>query len=520
MALVHPLTPAELLLRRDLGSLGDTIAGGMVSVHAVINSILSDTGNILTDTADIQPKIGSPATGTLAGDIIAMQGDVTSIATDVDSVLSELGNATYGLSALEVKILTVDTVVDNIYSRIGAPVGASISADIAAVKAETALIYADTQGIIGTIGTPAYGTVVADIADIASKVSGIQNNTRTTVAILDELELPPTGQTYYYRIQLNNFDTVGNMEAPDSAPTVAVVSFAGVSRSGNLVDDAGDPSTTMILDSEGRYHIRYKVTDAHAVNEGLLFTFDIVEGGVTRKIDRVSRVVEEISSTFTSTDRTNLGDILTDTADMQPKLGTPVTTISGDIAVIDGVVDSIEAKVDIIDTNVDTTLVELAEIQSKDTNLTYDRATDSLEALREKLDSFAASAASQAAVRAFKASGSLAQGASEVVNLGTSEGVTSSDINIKEIRVVPSTQTSTDFTVEVFEDSAATLPLIQYTGAKANKGDLKLALDLVFMNRNSTVSKNVYVKITNVTDSSSSVFNVEVRGVALLDRSA
>lgn len=517
MASVYPLTPAELLLRRDLGTHGDV--GN--ELHAKLDRSKSDTEAILTDTADIQPKIGAPATGTLAGDIIAAQADIDLIATDVDSVLTELGNSTYGLSALEVKLMAVDTVVDNTYSLIGAPAGVSVSADVAAIKAETALIKTDTTNLINTIGTPAYGTVVADIADIASKVGGIQNNTRTTVAILDELELPPTGQTYFYRIQLNNFDTAGNMEAPDSPPTVAVVSFAGTSRTGNLVDDAGGPSATMILDSEGRYHIRYKVTDAHAVNEGLLFTFDIIEGGVTRKIDRVARVVEEISSTFTSTDRSNLGDILTDTADMQPKLGTPAgASISADIASIQSGTNSIESKVDILDTNVDAVVSELDIIESKDTGLTFDRSTDSLEAIREKLDTFAAAAASPAAIRATKASGSLAQGASEVVNLGISEGVNTSDVNIKEIRVVPSTQTSTNFTVEVFEDSAATLPLLQYTGAKANQGDLRLALDLVFMNRNSTVSKNIYVKVTNVADSSSSVFNVEVRGVALQDRSA
>ena len=516
MALNHPLTPVELLLRRDLGTHGDS--GN--EVHAKLDRAAFDLGNILTDTADIQPKIGVPVTGTLSGDIMALQADVDSIDSNVSSVLGSLGNAVYGLSALEAKIAIIDTVVDGIAATLGTPVGSSLSADIAAVKAETALIKTDTTNIISTIGTPIYGTVVADIADIASKVGGIQNNTRTTVAILDEFEMPPTGQTYFYLIQLNNFDSVGNMEAPDSAPTVTVVSFSGVNRSGNLVDDAGNPSTTMIFDSEGRYHIRYKVTDSHPVNEGLLFTFDIIEGGVTRKIDRVARVVEEISSTFTAADRATLGDILTDTADMQPKLGTPVTTISGDIAAVKSDTANIVAKDDVIDTNVSTALVEIAEIQSKDSNLTFDRSTDSLEAIRDKLDAFSSSPSVQDAMRAVKTSGSIPQGGSELVVLGSTEGVTSSDCNIKEIRVVPSTQTSTSFTVEVFEDIAATLPLLQYTNANSSKGDLRLMLDLIFMNRNSIVSKNIYVKITNVTDASSSVFNVEIRGIPLKDRSA
>jgi hypothetical protein len=268
----------------------------------------------------------------------------------------------------------------------------------------------------------------------------------------------------------------------------------------------------MILDSEGRYHIRYKVTDSHVPNEGLIFSFSITEGGVTRVIDRVARVVEEISSTFTASDRVNLGAILTDTADMQPKLGSPVVDISSDIAGIKAVADAIEVDTTAIEADTQDIQANLDVIKNKDGGATFDRTTDSLEAIGEQLAVIAASASAKKLFRADKTSGSIADGGTELIVLGAVDGVKSPYNVIKEIRVVPTTQTSNNFDVEVFEDSAATLSLMRFEGANASKDDLRLALDLVFVNQDATPGDNIYIKITNNNDSSSSVFNVEVRG--------
>ena len=509
MANVFPLTGPELLLRRDLGTNGDI--GN--ELHAKSDRIKADTEAILTDTADMQPKLGTPVTS-ISADIASIQADTTSISADTQDILGELANATYGLSALHTDLETVDTVVDGIATAIGTPVS-SVSLDIAAVKTVVDEIAVDTDSLITVIGTPANGNVSADLLAIDSKVTGIQNNTRTTVALLEQLELPPTGDTYFYKFVVNNFDTDGNMEEPDSAPTVAVESFAGTNRSGNLSDDAGDPATTMIKDSDGRYHLSYKVTDAHPVNEGLLFTITIIEGTVTRYVDRVTRVTEEISSTFTAADRITLGDILTDTADMQPKLGTPAVDISADIAAVKGVVDDIHTVVDAIEVDTQDLQASVNLIESKDGGLTFDRATDSLEALRDAVDTLAAQSFPSKHFRAIKATAALAQGANELSNLGTAQGITSENLNIKEIRVIPATSTSTNFTVEIFEDSAATISLAKFEQADSSLGDLRLAKDIIFINQNASPSKNMYVKVTNVTDSSTSVFNIEIRGIVL-----
>jgi len=511
MSSKFPLTAEELRLRTDLGEHGDI--GN--ELHAKVDRLKFDTQEILTDTANMQPKLGAPATGTISGDIAQIKSVVDSTSSSSAAIIAHLTDSGYGLPALDGQIESLQSEVAGVVSILGTPV-VSVSNDIAQVKAVSDSILEDTQEIITVIGSPVNGSVIADIADLASKVGQIQNNTRTTVAILSEFELPPVGQTYYYLVQLNNFDTAGNMEDPDTAPVVAVTSFNGADRSNNLVNDAFNPTTTMIKDTEGRYHIKYRVTDSHPVNEGLLFTITIVEAGVNRLIDRVTRVVEEVSSTFTANDRLVLNDVLADTADMQPKLGTPAnSTISADIAQIKVVADSTKVDTQNIEADTQDIQANIDLIKNKNASSTYDRGTDSLEAIRDYLEIHLTSAKNPKFLKANKVSGAIASGASEMVILEGLNGISSPFFNMKELRVVPSTQTSSNFTVEVFEDAAGTIGLLQYEKAKANKGDLRLSLDLVYINQDASPSNKVYVKITNVADSSSSVFNVEVRGMVL-----
>lgn len=508
---IHPLTPVELRLRTDLGSHGDT--GN--EVHAKIDRLKNDTTAILADTADMQPKLGTPAGSSISADIAAIKAVVDANGVDTDSIISLLQNGTYGLSALDTQLNAIEADTQDIQTKIGSPAGASVSADIAAVKAVVDTINTNTDSIEATLGTPSNGSVSADIAAIESIVSGIQNNTRTTIAMQDEMEQQASNT--YYKLILSNYDSAGNMEAPDSAPTVAVETFGGVSRSANLFEDGDGTDTAltagaMVNDGTGVYYVFYKVGTGHAVNEGLVFEFTVVEGGLTRTMTRTSRVVEEISSTFTASDRSNLADILADTSDIQPKIGSPVTSVSADIAAVKAVVDAIEVDTQAIETDTQDIQSTLSTTRNKDGGLTFDQATDSLEAISEAIAALSASASKPQAVQATKTSGSIAQAANELVVLGLTEGVTSEAMIIKEIRCVPTTQTSSNFTVEVFEDAAATISLLKFEKANSTKGDLRLAVDLLFINQNGTPSKNVYVKITNVADSSSSVFNVEVRG--------
>jgi hypothetical protein len=123
------------------------------SVSADIASVKSDSGSILTDTADMQPKLGTPAGADMSTDIANVKVDTAAILTDTADMQPKLGT----------------------------PAGADISTDIANVKAETALIYAQMQTInpkkntalpnipvpmVDTSGDPATGLTVSGYRSI------------------------------------------------------------------------------------------------------------------------------------------------------------------------------------------------------------------------------------------------------------------------------------------------------------------------------------------------------------------
>jgi hypothetical protein len=116
----------------------------------------------------------------------------------------------------------------------------------------------------------------------STEVTSIQNNTRCVRVVPETIDIPDTS-TRTYRIELMLYDEVGNMEAPDAAPTVALVNQAGTDRSSRL------DSTTMALVSTGRYRCIYTST-AGDTQEQLVWAFSVVEGGATRIFGNTSNV--------------------------------------------------------------------------------------------------------------------------------------------------------------------------------------------------------------------------------------
>lgn len=138
----------------------------------------------------------------------------------------------------------------------------------------------------------------------SSEVTAIQNNTRVVRVVPSVLERPDSGSTAF-RIELLVYDETGGMEAPDAAPTIAVVNQAGTSRDGNL------DSTTMALVSTGRYRATYTIDTAHAL-EQLIFSFSVVEGGATRLYANPAMVVDTTAVDFTAADRLKLEQLASD----------------------------------------------------------------------------------------------------------------------------------------------------------------------------------------------------------------
>lgn len=130
----------------------------------------------------------------------------------------------------------------------------------------------------------------------ASQINSLAINTRANLHVPVEIETPDAG-TLVYKIRLHLFDVEGNMEVPDSMPTIALTNAAGVDRSARL-SVASNPSA-------GVYVWDYTAT-LNDAEEQLVWVFTVVEGTLPRTYPATSYVVEKSAYRFSSADRATL----------------------------------------------------------------------------------------------------------------------------------------------------------------------------------------------------------------------
>lgn len=164
----------------------EAVSDLVTTVDTVVDSIATDTAAILVDTADMQPKLGSPAAD-ISADIAAVKVDTAAILVDTADMQPKLGSPAADISAdiAAVKVDTAAILVDtaDMQPKIGSP-AADVSADIAAVKVDTAAILVDT-------GT----TLPALIDDLAVKKNATFSNFEFLMVLTSDHVTPATGLT-------------------------------------------------------------------------------------------------------------------------------------------------------------------------------------------------------------------------------------------------------------------------------------------------------------------------------------
>ena len=225
---------------------------------------------------------------------ISAGGLVDILQTAADKVWS---SATRTLSAFSTALaLSVWDVLESAIAT-ASSIGLKVKNNLDDAITSRMATYAQPAGFLGT-------TFPAGAVASSAEVVAIQNNTRVVRVVPQVIERPDSGTTTY-RIELLLYDDVGNMEAPDSAPTVALVNQAGTDLIARL------DSATMALVSTGRYRAIYTASVGDTL-EQLVWTFSVVEGGATRLYGNTSVIVDTTAVDFTAADRTKL-DTLHDT---------------------------------------------------------------------------------------------------------------------------------------------------------------------------------------------------------------
>lgn len=288
----------------------DATAFGVSRIDAAISSRSTYAGGDTSGTTTLLSRIGSALTITSGKVDVNDKTGFSLSSGGVQAIWDALTSAlTTSGSIGKLIVDNLNATISSVFNRIGAPAGASVSADVAAIKSDTGTSLTNETTLLSRLSALRAGyldnlNVGGNVASSA-EATAIQNNTRVVRVVPSVFERPDSGSTAF-RIELFIYDEVGNMEAPDSAPTLGVVNQSGTSRDANL------DSTTMTLVSTGRYRSTYTIDTVHALEE-LLFTFSVVEGGATRLYGNGAQVADTTAVDFTATDRTNLGAIKTQT---------------------------------------------------------------------------------------------------------------------------------------------------------------------------------------------------------------
>lgn len=276
-----------------LASTWSTFAAGMTTLASWLGAMMGKTADAST-LAEIQATTAGAAFDNTTDSMEAMRdhvGDGTNLteAGGTGNHLTDLGGMSTAMKG------EVNAEVDGALNTAipGSPTADSINERIKSLDDA----YTATRG--GYLENLNVGGNVASSAEVTS----VQNNTRVVRVVPNVIERPDSG-TSTYRIELFLYDTNGNMEAPDSAPTIALVDQDGNDLSSRL------DSATMSLVSTGRYRAVYTATDTDDL-EQLVWAFSVVEGGNTRIYGNTSLIVDTTAVDFTSSDRTTLQSLAT-----------------------------------------------------------------------------------------------------------------------------------------------------------------------------------------------------------------
>lgn len=308
----------------------------LANVTGRIPTALTSNGNIKSSLLEI---IANSLTETSAGYLAAAFKKLFDVATPVLTSASvnqgadnnvALSHATYGLAALNTELdvlLTriIGTLADGVhnpqsgdtYGRIGAngsgltslaPASTALSS---ATWTGTRAAYLDKLNISGNVAA-------------SSEVTAIQNNTTTSLIAPTNI-IRPTSGTLTAKIVVYLTDEIGNMEAPDSAPTLSVFNAAGTDLSARLA------STSGTLTATGVYTWVYTSSSTDDAEE-ILFTVTVIEGGETRYKGATSWITDNASTDFTSSDRSKLNAVYAKLPTNNIADQTLLNTAIGDVA--------------------------------------------------------------------------------------------------------------------------------------------------------------------------------------------
>lgn len=169
------------------GAVG-SVTGAVGSVTGNVGgNVTGSVGSVVGHTAqtgDAYARLGAPAGASVSADIAAVKAETA--ATAIENAVWNADPSNHDFAALGIFMgngpsTSIYAEVADAYARLGAPAGASVSADIAAIKAETATIQAKTTNLPAapastTNITAASGVTLAATTGLGNQTANITGN--------------------------------------------------------------------------------------------------------------------------------------------------------------------------------------------------------------------------------------------------------------------------------------------------------------------------------------------------------
>ncbi len=231
----------------------------------------------------------------------------------VDCHVATVANAAITASAIATGAIGAAQIASDAVTEIQNGLSTYDGTDTSGV---TTLLSRLTSSRAGYLDNLNVGGLVASQTEVTGSAAKL-----AVLVVPAQIEVP-NAATIVYRVEIYLYDANGNMQAPDSAPTITLVNQSGTDRSARL------SATTMVLVSTGRYRVTYTATAGDTVPEQLLWNFTTVVSAVTRNYGFTSLCTDGSAVDFTTSDRAIITAIKasTDNLPADPASTTDVNT--------------------------------------------------------------------------------------------------------------------------------------------------------------------------------------------------
>jgi hypothetical protein len=206
----------DFLPSATAGAAGGVFIAGTNAATTITTALTATfTGNLTGSVASVSGAVGS-VTGLTASDVGAIK-------TQTDKLTFTVANQ-IDANVLDWKSSTAPAMTGDAYARLGAPAGASVSADVAAVKAETTAIVADTNELQTDWVNGGRLDNILDARASQTSVDTVDGNVDAIKVVTDKLDdtLEDSGGGAY----IFTADALAQAPTGGSAPTAAAIADA------------------------------------------------------------------------------------------------------------------------------------------------------------------------------------------------------------------------------------------------------------------------------------------------------